>query len=288
MIRVLAASIALWASAAHAQEEEARALFSQGVEAASAERWDEAIDRFQRSFALIERPGTAYNLAVALDRAGRAGEAAEMLETYFRIAPADDSRMAEAQALRTELASRLATLTLTVSPEDASVEIDGTPREGSGGVRTYALDPGAHTIVVAADGYATQSINVSALGGPLAHTVTLVAGSSGGGLGALGIAGIALAGLGLASGGVAIGTGVVAKSVHDDLEARCGGPCPPGNESDIEQGRAMAATSIAFTVIAGVAGIVGVTLLAIELGSGGGSSAALELRPNGVGVRARF
>jgi hypothetical protein len=282
------------ASGARAQEEEARALFQGGVRAAAAERWDEAIDQFQRSLALVERPGTIYNLAVALDRAGRAREAVTALDGYFQIAPSDDPRMTEAQALRTDLASRVPTLTLTVSPEDATVHIDGSLREGSGAQRTYTLDPGAHTIVVSADGYTERSIDVSATGGPIAETVALAPGegsarsSGSGGIGTLGIVGIATAGAGLAAGAIAIATGVMARSIYDELDQRCGtSPCPPGNEGDIEEGRTLASVSIALAVIAGAAGIAGVTLFAIDLSSDG-ATAALELRPNGAALRARF
>lgn len=153
----------------------ARALFEQGVAAASAERWEEAIDRFRRSFELVERPATAFNLAVALDRIGDAPGANAALDDYFRVAPADDPRRADANALRQDLAARAPVeLTLSVQPPDAIVEIDGQARDETGAERTYALAPGTHTLTVRAEGYATEMLQVEAIAGtPLVRAVDL-------------------------------------------------------------------------------------------------------------------
>jgi hypothetical protein len=153
----------------------ARALFEEGVAAASAESWTEAVDKFRQSFALVERPATAFNLAIALDRLGLISEANAALDDYFRVAPRNDPRRADATALRNDLASRTPIeLTLTVAPDDAIVEVDGRVQEGSGSERTVAIPPGAHTVTVRAEGHTTEMIQIDAVAGePLARAVEL-------------------------------------------------------------------------------------------------------------------
>jgi hypothetical protein len=139
-------------------------LFEQGVAAMQAEHPQEAVDLFRRSFAIVERPATAYNLAVALERTGRVRDAVAALEEYFRVAPEDDGRRSDAAAMRTDLTARIVDVTLRVEPEDATVEIDGEAREETGAERNYVLDPGSHTLVISADGFVTETLLVAASG----------------------------------------------------------------------------------------------------------------------------
>jgi hypothetical protein len=287
---------------------EARRLFEQGVTAADHERWEEAIDLFRRSAQIVERPGTSYNLAVALDHLGRAREARAALEDYFRLAGDHDSRNADAVALRTQLDRRVARLALTVHPESATVRIDGEEQQGSGAERAIVLDPGDHTVEVSAEGVEPQTIQVSATAGAsISRTVDLAgehrvahdeghpAPSGGGGLHTLGIVGLIVAGFGVASGVVAIGTGVASNDTYTYLNTQCAadGTCPASVQPTIDSGRALAWTSTIFTIVAGLAGIAGVSLLIVDLTSGGGSNnARLELAPGptlaGLSGRLRF
>jgi hypothetical protein len=306
-------AVLLTAGTASAQDaSQARQLFEQGVSAAASQRWTEAIDAFTRSFAIVERASTAYNLAVALGRVDRVRDALGALEDYFRLANASDSGEAErhqqATELRTRLEGRVARLTLTVAPEDATVEIDGTAVEGSGATRELTMDPGAHVIrVVSGDDSEEVSVTLAAgeaatrsvsLGGGAVDTPPPAQPAARGGdpLGMLGIVGIAIAGVGVAAGAAAIGTGVASNDIYNGLIERCGpdhDACPPGSEGDISTGSSLAWASTALTIVAGVAVAAGVTLFAIDLADGSGSERAqLEITPGptlaGLGGRVRY
>ena len=70
--------------AAESPEDQARELFEQGIERTEEERWGEALEYFRRSDTLVSRPSTTFNIAVALLRLGRSGEAVDALDAYLR------------------------------------------------------------------------------------------------------------------------------------------------------------------------------------------------------------
>lgn len=115
-----------------------------------------------------------------------------------------------------------------------------------------------------------------------------------GGLGTLGIVGISVGAIGVAAGVAAIATGVVALDTHASLERRCGPggtSCPPGFESDVELGSAMATANTVLLPISLVALATGTTLLVIDLTDGPASSeapsASLGPGPGDVGLSVR-
>lgn len=305
----------LGASTASAQDaNEARRLFEQGVAAASRQSWPDAIDAFRRSFAIVERASTAYNLAVALGRAERPREALAALDDYFRLANQSEASEAEryrqATELRTRLEGRVARLTLTIAPATATVSVVGTAIEGSGAERTLLLDPGSHRVTVAA-GDRTEDIEITlAAGETQTRTVNLEQGgaaqpepqpaqpSGGDAFGVLGIVGVVLAGVGAASFGVMIGTGVVSNDTYETLRSECtenaDGTFSCGAEwrDEISFGSDMALTSTIFTVIGGVTLAAGLALIIVDVADGGGESARLEITTGpglaGLGARGRF
>jgi hypothetical protein len=135
---------------------EARALFEEGVRLSRAERWLEALDAFRRSSQRVERPRTLFNMAIALDRLGRLRESIATIDRYLAIsdATADEADRREATRVRLSCERRLVTITLRVTPPDASVEIDGEDVPGEGGERRLLWDPGDHVVVVRAAGHA--------------------------------------------------------------------------------------------------------------------------------------
>lgn len=67
---------------------EARALFDAGNTAYHAGRFDAALEYFQRSYALSQRPELLYNVASAAERARQDRVALEAYERYVELAPA--------------------------------------------------------------------------------------------------------------------------------------------------------------------------------------------------------
>lgn len=157
---VLALSLS---SIVHAQDRDrARALFEQGVALSSQERWAEALEAFEQSRAIVERPSTVFNIATALQRLGRAREAIAAAEVYLTLAHPrrDAEQIAGARMLIDVLRSTLATVELRVVPAEAEIEIDGRTEPGEGTERSLTLDPGEHHIVVSAPGYAPHREDV--------------------------------------------------------------------------------------------------------------------------------
>lgn len=157
------------------REIEARAAFERGVEFARLERWAEALEEFRRSRALVARASAAINVASCLVRLGRAIEAVAAFDDYFRLVldPAQEgSRYAEAQRQVAVTRATIATASITVSPADALINIDGIDAPGTGAARSLLLDPRAHRIVVTAPRHEPYTVEVSPRQG---EQLTLVA-----------------------------------------------------------------------------------------------------------------
>jgi hypothetical protein len=157
---------------------EARALFEEGVRLSRAERWLEALDAFRGSRERVERPRTLFNMAIALDRLGRLRESMAAIDRYLEIsdATADDADRREAARMRLACERRLVTLTLRVTPPDATVEIDGEDAPGGGAERRITWDPGDHVVVVRAAGHAPLRESLSLPPGSLVErTIVLSA-----------------------------------------------------------------------------------------------------------------
>jgi len=184
MVRLaLVLTILLAATAAGAQDVppptdesaalEARTLFEDGVRMSREERWAEALDRFRRSRALVPRPSTLFNIAIALDRLGRARESIAAIDEYLTISDPvrDEADRREAVRLRVEAQARLAHLTVAVVVADATVELDGAPIDPG---TEQLVDPGDHVLVANAPGYRTTRVSLTlAPGGHVERTLEL-------------------------------------------------------------------------------------------------------------------
>ncbi len=149
-------------AAQRAQDAEARALFEEGSRHAEGERWIEALDAFRRSRAVAERPTTIFNIATTLIRLGRAQEALATITELERVAdPRQHARiLTDAAEIRRQAEASLRHVTIVVSPVTATVEVDGQVVGGEGLERSMTLDPGAHAIVVSADGHREERFSL--------------------------------------------------------------------------------------------------------------------------------
>jgi hypothetical protein len=154
---VLCGSLAAPVSAA-TPEEQARALFEQGLVASDARRWADAAQLFQRSRELVERPSTLFNLVVVLHRLGRHRDGLEAGAAYLRVATAEtDAKRSEVERLLSEMQLAVGTLRLKVQPRRARVELDGAALPEQDTSHALALDPGRHVLTVSAPGHETQT-----------------------------------------------------------------------------------------------------------------------------------
>jgi hypothetical protein len=154
-------SIAAVAGSARAQSASeaslARSTFQEGVEAARAERWQEAVDLFQHSYELSPRPITMINLAGALSQVGRLVEAAEAYRSFLAVARSGSAARLrdEAQAQLTALEGRIPRVRIRVLglAEDDVVRLDEYDTSPAALDLPLPVDPGAHTITVVRAGH---------------------------------------------------------------------------------------------------------------------------------------
>lgn len=167
-------------------EPDARTLFEQGRAALTTGRFAEARDLFRRALVLLPKPGSAFNLAVALRGTGEAKEAVATLEALLGGAygELDRARRAEAEALRAQAQADLASIRVTLeSPVPARVRLDGRevllPADGRLVVDagTYALEataPGHHTAEARAEVARGGTADVRLVLAPVRLTATLI------------------------------------------------------------------------------------------------------------------
>ena len=170
MVRYAAIVMALLstpADLARAQEmpqrtQQARARFDEGMELAEQGRYYDAEKAFAASFALVRRPNTQFNWAVALFHQGRFAESLRLLDSFLsRTDPVRDTEQRRrAEVLRERAAAKIASITLVLSPESATIE--GIDALGTGRVRKAYLPPGSHHVAVSAPGYRARAIEIDA------------------------------------------------------------------------------------------------------------------------------
>jgi hypothetical protein len=145
------------------QSAAARALFTQGVEHADRQQWNDAADRFRRAMAMRPSPVIAYNLAQTLVHINRLVEATEHLRFVLRSQDANRSVRAGARRMLDSLQPRLATLTIRVSGhvEGAEFRLDG--EEVSSAVLAVPMpaDPGRRRITAHRGGAEVASMEVA-------------------------------------------------------------------------------------------------------------------------------
>ncbi|AKF06274.1 hypothetical protein [Sandaracinus amylolyticus] len=131
----------------------ARSLYEDGVRAARARQWPEALDAFERSYALYPRPITLMNLAGAQRQTGRLVAASESYRRFLRDA-SERERSDYGAAIESALAAidaQIAHATLRVDGLTSAdrVQLDGEALDAHALGTEIALDPGEHRVVVA-------------------------------------------------------------------------------------------------------------------------------------------
>jgi len=170
----VALSVALAAPAraqiSDADRNAARDLYNEGWQLQQAGKYTEALDRYQRSLSVFPTaPTTAYRMAQCKEALGKLVEAAEQLRLVattplppgasesFNKAKQDAA--AELQALE----PRIPKIRINVQPAGVSgltVTVDGASMPTALVGVARPVDPGSHTIVASAPGYATAQARV--------------------------------------------------------------------------------------------------------------------------------
>lgn len=140
-----------------ASEKERTALYRDGVAAAEAGRWGEALEKFQRVVALRSAPRALLALAAAEEHVGRlVGAQRTYLEARDDArSQGDDALASKAETSLSALAPRIPKLALSLPADVAGAEarLDGALIEISAG--GIDVDPGVYRLAVTAPGRKT-------------------------------------------------------------------------------------------------------------------------------------
>jgi len=157
LIRLACVFIIFFANVAAAQpagdleqrQAAARGLFEEGLVHLQAERWEQAVDRFERAYAVRSSPEIAYNLSSALIRTGRLVRASELLRGVAASPQASVAVRDAASGRLQQVLPRLARLTVNVAGarRDVSVWLDDNYLEAAMLGVALPVDPGHHTVV---------------------------------------------------------------------------------------------------------------------------------------------
>lgn len=137
-----------------ATEKERTTLYREGVAAAEAGRWGEALERFQRVVALRTAPRALLALAAAEEHVGRLVGARR---TYGEArddarAQKDEATAAKAEAALAALEPRIPMVAIMLPTDvtEAEAHLDGAPLQIA--TEGVAVDPGVYRLVVTAPG----------------------------------------------------------------------------------------------------------------------------------------
>jgi tetratricopeptide (TPR) repeat protein len=125
----------------------AKRAFEDGLAAVAAERYDIAIASFERAYELRPHPVTLFNLALALEKAGRRPEAWGLFDAVLDIVESDGERREIRERLRV-LEAQIAIVEIEASPRHRLC-IDGfaMPRGKLDGYQ-IAVEPGVHPLLL--------------------------------------------------------------------------------------------------------------------------------------------
>lgn len=143
-------------SAPVADRDAARAAFRRGFELMLAERWQDAIDAFERSYAALPTELALIDEAICLERLLRNDEAmAKLREFQERFGRVSTERRASVERAITRLASRNPSVAVRTSVPGATIRIDGHDVGRTPLIEPMSLRSGAHSIEATHPGHIT-------------------------------------------------------------------------------------------------------------------------------------
>lgn len=151
-----------------AVRERSRAAFRRGVTQLRAQDWAGARASFEEAWSLVQHPSILLNLGIARLRTDEPVLAEQDLVRFLSEDPgAAPEELVSAREALAEARSKIGTLRVNATPAFARVMVDGTPAsvrapasEGQGGVAEVRLKAGSHSVLVAAEGFASDERSV--------------------------------------------------------------------------------------------------------------------------------
>ncbi len=126
----------------------ARSLFDEGVQAADAQDWAKAANRFERAYSVKPTPGIAYNWACALAELGKVVEASERLRVVTLDPATPPELRGESELKLKSIVPRIAAVVAHVEARsnDLVVLLDGRALSRAAWGSGSPSDPGPHTL----------------------------------------------------------------------------------------------------------------------------------------------
>ena len=163
---LLALSSPAWAQAQASKADQARAatLKKQGDDLVHQSKFKEALDAYDKSFAIVPNPAIFYNRGRALQSMGDYVGALDALEKFIANAPADlKAKVPNLDKTMAEIATHVSTLVIKTPVAGAAVTINDKS-VGNTPLQPQRLVPGDVTISINASGYIpyTQAMSLQA------------------------------------------------------------------------------------------------------------------------------
>jgi tetratricopeptide (TPR) repeat protein len=292
---------------AGARAEDAATLFAEGQAHYAAGRYPEAYTAYKRAFEIKPSYDCAGNLGNVEVKLGRYAEAVGHLQYVLDYLPPSldaatrESVIAKTNERLAEAKRHVAIYTLTVSPDGATVTLDGAAIGTTPLAAPLVAGEGDHVLVLSKSGYASYEHRFRAQPNTtdtLSLTMTPGGGGPQAGRIAVGVVGGVLA---LGAIGAGIGLLVASSSNGDDREALAGefggntGACANGNpdprcselQSLADDEVALRGAGIGLLVAGGVLAAATVITVIVWPSSSGGDT-ALTIGPGGFSFRGRF
>jgi hypothetical protein len=154
-LRWIAALLVLTVGVARAagEMEEAKRHFAQGVALYNDGNYNAALAEFEAAYKLKKSPGVLYNIGLTQKALFRYNEAIASLTEYQQLEKKlTPERKSEIKNLISEMQALLATVTFNVTPEGATILLDGRTL-GQAPLKPQGIAAGNHVIEATADGY---------------------------------------------------------------------------------------------------------------------------------------
>lgn len=138
----------------------AQELFKRGLQESALDRWSAALALFRKSYALVPRASTAFNVAMVYVKLKRPADAARAFRQYLAFdetqTSADRRQAARIALERAE--TELARLIVEVSPAHATIRINGAEDGLHTIQRSYEINPGELRLHISAPDYESQTM----------------------------------------------------------------------------------------------------------------------------------
>lgn len=145
--------------------EQARSLFERGVNFYNSGQFEQALDSFQRAYSLRPNAAVRVNIANCYDRMNRPVEAIFNFERFLAEAEGNTEQRRSVEAAIKKLRRKVCELTIQVTPDGASIQIDSTQTRHAPILNPIPLTAGKHTIEVTHSDYLPERRQIEVQGG---------------------------------------------------------------------------------------------------------------------------